>query len=559
MAKRAFQAQEEAGASRLAQQAFTLGKGSLVSRLLGFAREILFASILGVGGVADAFLLAFRIPNIFRRLMAEGALGYAFIPAYRRLQGHHGPDHRINPGVAHSTDRADAFARSVFVRVCLFFIFAALLGMLFSRHLVLLMAPGLTERPGVLGDAAFFLTLCLPYVPLAVGAALIAATLMARGYFSAPAAAPAIMNVVLVTGGLIVLALGAWPNTGGQGEWFRPENACTVLCAAMLLGGVAQLAWLVRAGRKAGFRLVGPVSMRDCEAGAVIAACPTGALGASAQQVMMLAAVFLASFMPEGSIAALYFAERFLETPLGLVGSSLGLAALTNLAGIASQAGEDRDSGRAAFRESLGMAAHFALYLSIPAAVALIVLGRALVALFFGYGAFDARALEETSSALTALAVGLPAMTLAKPLTAALNALGAGRNAALATLAGACVTLALGAGLLLIGGESAVSPLTPALALSVASWLLLPLLFFLLARRAVCPVPSTRSLAATMGGSVALFAFLWALESLSLPLPLYVICATVTGCALYLGTTFLCGSREAALCRELVRRRREKG
>jgi putative peptidoglycan lipid II flippase len=261
----------------------------------------------------------------------------------------------------------------------------------------------------------------------------------------------------------------------------------------------------------------------------------------------MLAAVFLASFLPAGGIAALHFAERLLEIPLGLIGSSLGLAALAGLAG------NDAADKRREFRRALGAALHLALFLGIPAALGLGALATPLTALLFGHGVFDARALAETSLALAVLSAGLPAMMAAKPLLAALNALNDRQGAARATLAGLALVL-LGGGLILaLDAGRPQPPFAPALAVSLAAWLSLPLLVRSLARRGAQPEFSCRRMLPVGAGTAALALFLMLLDSAGLRPLIHVPLAGAAGFALYMAVAALCKSPDAAVCLALAR------
>ncbi len=576
--------------------ALTLGQGVLASRLLGFARDALIASLLGASGLADAFLVAFRLPNFLRRLLAEGSLTYALVPACARLRAENGP----------GAVRVNAFARSMLVLTLLVFAALTLAGILLAKPLALALAPGLAARPQAWEAAALFLALCLPYLPLAAGAAVSSGLLLACRDFRAPAYAPVVLNLVMLA--VIGLAFTLY----GPGRTEVPY----LLCAGIVTAGGAQWLAQVPALRRAGFvmSLRGSASrsarglrpldpamekqpglLRDPEALAVLRTTPAAAFGAASGQINVLAATFIASFLAEGGISVLYFAERLLEFPLGLIGASLGLASLADLSKIAGsasisppcygvqaaappggarggvslpQAGFDQT----AFSACLGKALRLTLFCSLPAAVGLACLARPMVSLFFGHGAFDAHALNATTLALLAYCAGLPALAVARPCLAGLNALGDGKTPARAALTGLILTLALGAASLPL--QTAWGP---ALAVSLAAWTNLALLARALVQkglvRASSPIganmpteaaPSARtaSFAKTVpsgwllraAGAAGLMAPPVMLLNAAIPSDFFVIVLGVPlGVVLYLGISLLLRIEETTLCLGILR------
>ncbi len=525
--------------------ALTLGKGALASRLLGFARDALIASLLGGGALADAFLVAFRLPNFLRRLLAEGSLAYALVPACIRLR----------QGGAES-GRARAFARSVLALSVLCFALAALAGIALARPLALALAPGLAARPETLDLAALFLALCLPYLPLAAGAAVSSGLLLAGGDFRAPSFAPVALNLAMLA------AIAAAFVLYGPG---RPETP-RLLCAGVVLAGAAQWLCQIPALRRAGYgmRMQGPAArketerrirfavLRDPEALAVLRATPAASLGAASAQINALAAALIASFLAEGSISAVYFAERLLEFPLGLIGASLGLSTLagfSRIAGNASSAapgnsGPDIPACTACLTES----ARMAFFCSLPAALGLACLARPLVGLCFGHGAFSDTALAATSEALLAYCAGLPALAAARPRLAALNALGDAETPARSAIWGLGITLVLGAASLPLNAAAG-----PALAATVAAWANTALLARALARRGIrADLPAAwlaRTLAACALTALPVLGITACVRSDAAS----VLLGAPAGVIVYLAAARLLRIREAALCLEAAR------
>ena len=435
----------------LARNAATVAGATLASRVLGYARDALTAHILGAGAGADAFFVAFRLPNLMRRLFGEGAVSLAFTPAFVRLREREGDA------------RAFAFGRGVLLRALLPLALLCLLGMALAHPLALLLAPGFGAAgapPGVAQRAASLLRICLPYGVAAVCAALCAGMLHAHGRFLPPALAPAMLNLaVMATGGLALAGFG---------------DAATLLACGVLAGGVAQLALQLPALARLGLRWRAPLPARDPQADEAARTLPAGVFGASAQQLNVLACTLLASFLSEGSVTALYYAERLMEFPLGVFGVAVGVAALPALSASADArpgpTGPVSAPGAAhhphdAFRQVLGDALRLSLFISLPSALGLAAVAVPLVALLFGHGAFDRQAVDATVAALLAYAPGIPAFAVTRPLLAACNARQATGVPVAAGLASVLVTLGLGALLLRPMGVAG-----PALAASCGAW-----------------------------------------------------------------------------------------
>lgn len=425
----------------LARNAATVAAATLASRVLGYARDALTAHILGAGFGADAFFVAFRLPNLMRRLLGEGAVSLVFTPAFVRVREREG------------NARAFAFGRGVLLRAAPPLVLLCLLGMLLAHPLTVLLAPGFGAdgvSPDVARHAARLLRICLPYGVVAACAALCAGMLHAHGSFLPPALAPAALNlVVMAAGGLSLAGLG---------------DAATLLACGVLAGGIVQLGLQAPPLHRLGLRWRAPLSGRDPQTVATARALPAGVFGASVQQLNVLVCTLLASFLPEGSITALYYAERLMEFPLGVFGVAVGVAALPALSGMAAgPAGSPLPRG--AFRRTLGEALRLSLFISLPAALGLAAVAEPLVTLLFGHGAFSRQAVDATVTALLAYAPGIPAFALTRPLLAACNARQVTGAPVLAGLASVLVTLCLG-GLLL--GPLGVAG--PALAASCGAW-----------------------------------------------------------------------------------------
>ena len=447
-----------------ANNALTLGKGTLASRLLGFVRDAAIAALLGGGWMADALLLAFRLPNFARALLANGAFAYALVPAYRSLKN-----------ISH--ERAEVFVRSMTLALFLFFSVVVILGAVFSDKVALILAPGFGTMPDVLAMASAFMALSLLSLPLVSGAAVSSAALMAEGRFRPPAYASAVFNiVVIVSAGLAFLL-------DGPGGDLVPY----VLCFGIIAAGLTQWFYQVFFLRRLGFPAHGPLAFRDPLFTQALRALPRSVFSVGGHQANLLAATLLTSFFAEGSISALYFAERMIDFPLGVIGASMGLAALSDLSALAPALGDGTEPtpAKKLFTDRLTRANTITLFFALPAAVGTACLAVPLTASIFGYGEFDQEALARTSDALFAYLVGLPALALIRPLLAGLSALGKTAASTQAALAGLIGTILFGCLFLPTGAAWG-----PALAVSLAAWTNAAFLLRSLARQGYFPVPN---------------------------------------------------------------------
>lgn len=393
----------------LIRSSLLVGLGSVASRILGFARDVLFAQALGAGPVADAFLAAFRLPNLVRRIVGEGGLNPVLVPALSR----------VDPDEA-ATVAGDAL--SVFALALL-----ALTGFveIGAGLIALLLAPGLHDDGETLALVALYTRLSFPIVICVTLASLAAAVLNWRGRFTATALAPLAVNGGLILA-LVALESGFDLSLASKAAW---------LAAASSLAGLAQLGIVAAALLQGGSRLVrfrrprwSPLLKSLLLAGLPVLAA------SGAVQIYFLAATQIASFWPSG-ISWLYYAERVMQLPLGLMA---GLSASLLLPELARrhQAGEHE-----ALMTAQNRALEVALLLALPAGAALFILARPISTVLFERGAFASTDAEGTALVLMALSLGLPFATVAKVLSQTLFALGSLRTALKAAGIGLGVTV----------------------------------------------------------------------------------------------------------------------
>jgi putative peptidoglycan lipid II flippase len=376
---------------------------TLVSRLLGLVREQVFAALLGAGLFADAFNVAFRIPNLLRDLFAEGALSAAFVPTYARaLQ-------------AGGREEAHRLARRLFTLLALIMAALVLAGLLLAGPIVALLAPGYAAVPDKTELTVFLTRVMMPFLPLVSFAAVAMGMLNAEERFGFPAFAPAMFNVVCVLWGL-----GLW------GLGFPPGAVVLGWCLGTLAGGAAQFLIQVPPLRRLGFRHAWDFSPGDPALRRIGALMTPATVGLAAVQINIFVNSYFASFEP-GAVSWLAFAFRILYLPIGIFGVAAGTVAT---AGLARQAAAGDLAGvRGTLRGSLLLLA----FVTLPATAGLFALARPVVRLLYERGRFGPDAAEGTAAALVFYAFGLVAYTSVKVLAPAFYALGSPRVPLLAS------------------------------------------------------------------------------------------------------------------------------
>ncbi|MFE3836255.1 murein biosynthesis integral membrane protein MurJ [Pseudogemmobacter sonorensis] len=365
---------------RLVAGFLTVGVWTLLSRVVGFVRDVLIAAWLGAGPVAEAYYVAQSLPNMFRRFFAEGAFGLAFIPMFsKKLE---------------AQQDAEGFARDAYWFMAAFLTAFTVIGHLAMPWLVLAMAWGFRgderfELAVVLGRIAF------PYILFISLTALISGVLSAMGRFRANAMAPVLMN------GFMVLALIAAERMG----WDMGRT----LAWSVMLSGVLQLVFVWAILRSSGFQLAFRRPRLTPELRRLFIIAAPAVLAGGVVQINLLVGRQVASFT-DGAIAWLYNADRLYQLPLGVVGIAVGVVLLPDLS--RRLGAGDTSGGRA----SLNRSAEFALFLTVPAAVALVVIALPIVSVLFERGAFTAEDSRQTALALAVYALGLPAFVLHKVL-----------------------------------------------------------------------------------------------------------------------------------------------
>ncbi|MCR4377623.1 MAG: murein biosynthesis integral membrane protein MurJ [Rhodospirillales bacterium] len=367
----------------------TVGAMTLISRLLGFVRDVCVAWALGAGWMADVFFVAFKLPNLFRRLFAEGAFNSAFVPIFAgKLVTEKDEDGPLG---------ARTFAAQAQSGLLVVLLLFTIVIELFMPWVVALIAPGFVDEPEKFALAIELVRITFPYLIFISLVALLAGILNSLGKFWAAAASPILLNVALIVS---VFALA--PVTPS------PAHA---LSWGVVAAGVAQLAWMMWHTARSGWSLMFVRPRLTDDVKRLLKRIAPVAVGAGIYQISLLIDTIIASLLVSGSISYLFYADRLVQLPLGVVGVAVGTALLPLLSR-QIKAGE-----AAAALDSQNRALEFTLLLTLPAAAALFVMPDTLVSVLFERGEFSADAAHKTALALMVFSLGLPAFVGVKALT----------------------------------------------------------------------------------------------------------------------------------------------
>ena len=362
----------------------TVGSLTMVSRGFGFARDILIAATLGAGLLADVFFVAFKFPNLFRRLFAEGAFNMAFVPIFAGILE--------EKGEAEARKFADQ-SLAVLLWTLLAFVVVMEVSMPWAMRAF---APGFLDNPEKFDLAVELTRITFPYLLFISLVSLMAGVLNSLGRFAAAAATPILLNICLI-GAILIFAS-------------HSQTPAHALAWGVFAAGIVQFLWLMARCRAAGMKLGFPMPRLTDDVRLLLTRALPVALGAGIYQINLLIDTIIASLLPEGSISYLFFADRVNQLPLGVVGVAVGTALLPLL----SRQISSEDAGGAA--NSQNRAVEFTLLMTLPAAFALAVLAGPMITVLFERGHFGTEQTVATAAALGVYAFGLPAYVLVKAL-----------------------------------------------------------------------------------------------------------------------------------------------
>ena len=375
---------EASSNSGLLGSSFVVSIGTMLSRVLGLARDVVLANLLGAAPTADAFFVAFKIPNFLRRLFAEGAFSQAFVPVLTetREQGSH-------EAVRHLVDRvAGVLGGSLFVLTAL--------AMVMAPWVALIFAPGFSRDVAKLALTADLIVWTFPYLFLISLTGFCGAILNTYGRFAVPAYTPVLLNLSLITAAVV------WAPT-------MPEPALG-LAMGVTLAGVVQLLFQLPSLRALKLTPRPVWDTKDEGVRKILMLMVPALFGVSVSQINLLFDTVLASLLPDGSVAWLYYSDRLTELPLGVFAIAIATVILPTLSALNTRAEPEE------FSQTLAWAMRNVLLIAVPATVALWLLAEPILATLFQYGAFTDRDVEMAAASLRAYTVGLGGFMLIKVL-----------------------------------------------------------------------------------------------------------------------------------------------
>jgi putative peptidoglycan lipid II flippase len=424
----------------------TVGGWTMGSRILGFLRDMLMAALVGAGPLGDAFVVANRLPNMFRSLFGEGAFNAAFVPEFSAILTTRGPD------------AARRFAEQTFGVMAFWLLGLTLLAEALMPQIMALLQLGADDNPAHVALVVELARITFPYMPLICLTALLSGVLNGLDRFAAAAAAPIVYNLTSMA--FMIGLIGLVPTAGHALAW------------GVSASGVFQLGLVAWATWRAGMALHLVRPRLSPEIRVLLRRMAPGLLAAGVTQLNLSLDVVIASFLPPGTQSALYYANRLNQLPLGIIGTAIGTAMLPSLSRqvIAGEAG--------VALTTLNRALEYALVLTLPAALALATVPGPIMSVLFERGAFDHHAAVISGQTLAAYAVGLPAFVLIKVLVPALFARGDTTTPMRWGLASVVLNI-----LLNIAFMHPLQHMGPALAASCAAWFNVAALVVVLQRR----------------------------------------------------------------------------
>src|SRR6202045_882808 len=457
---------------------FTVGGLTLVSRLTGFARDIVLAAVLGAGPVADAFFVALRLPNHFRAIFAEGAFNAAFVPAYARIRATSG------------TEPAKLFADRIFTLLFATQVLLLAAALAFTPAVISLLAPGFSQDPERFRLAVDLTRIPFPYLLLVTLVTLYGGILNALQRFAAPAAAPVLLNLTMMA----TLAFAAsFTSAGHAAAW---GVLVAGILEVLLVGGDT-----LRNGVLAGFRR----PQWDEDVKSFFKALGPATIGSAGLQIALFADTIIASFLSAGALSALYYADRLNQLPIGVIGIAAGTVVLPEMARRIA-AGDEAGAMQAQNR-----AIELTLLLSIPCIVAFLLIPDLIMRALFMRGAFTAADAAAAGQTLAAYAIGLLPFVLVRSVIATFLARGDTATPVKAALTAVAVNVAFKA---VFFSLTSLAQVALALATTIGAWLNLALVLWFAARQGRMQFGGSlkRSVACLAAAGVALAVVLYVVE-----------------------------------------------
>ncbi len=423
----------------------TVGGYTLLSRVTGFLRDIMLAAIIGAGPVADAFFVAFRLPNHFRAIFAEGAFNAAFIPAYARVRTQGGPQ------------AASLFGDRIFTLLLASQIVLLALALIFTPQAIEVLAPGFSREPQQFALAVSLTRITFPYLLLITLVTLWGGILNALHRFAAAAAAPILLNVTMMA---TLACVFLFPSAGHAAAW---GVLISGVLQALLVGGDT-----FRAGVMTSFR-----SLKwDDDVKRFFKALGPATVGSAGTQLALFADTIIASFLSAGAISALYYADRIDQLPIGVIGIAIGTVLVPEMTHRLA-AGDDTGA-----RAAQNRAIEFALLLAVPCVVAFVTVPGPIMRGLFLRGAFTAADAHAAAMTLMAYTIGLVPFVLIRSVVAPFLARGDTATPVKAALIGTAVNIVFKLALMFPLAQVGL-----ALATAIGAWINFILVLVFAARR----------------------------------------------------------------------------
>jgi len=442
----------------------TVGGYTLLSRVTGFMRDIMLAAIIGAGPVADAFFVAFRLPNHFRAIFAEGAFNAAFIPAYARVRTQGGPQ------------AASLFGDRIFTLLLASQIVLLALAMIFTPQAIEILAPGFSREPQQFALAVSLTRITFPYLLLITLVTLWGGILNALHRFAAAAAAPILLNVTMMA---TLATVFLFPSAGHAAAW---GVLISGVLQALLVGGDA-----FYAGVMTSFRTL----KWDDDVRRFFKALVPATVGSAGTQLALFADTIIASFLSAGAISALYYADRIDQLPIGVIGIAIGTVLVPEMT---RRLAADDEAGA---RSAQNRAIEFALLLAVPCVVAFIAVPEPIMRGLFMRGAFTAEDAHAAAQTLMAYTIGLIPFVLIRSVVAPFLARGDTATPVKAALIGTAVNIVLKVALMFPLAQVGL-----ALATSIGAWINFILVLIFAARANVLALdPALKSSLIKLAGA----------------------------------------------------------
>jgi putative peptidoglycan lipid II flippase len=376
---------------KVAKAAGVVGLATMLSRIFGLIRDMVVAGIFGAGLVTDAFIAAFRIPNLLRRLLAEGSLTVSFVPVFTEYLKQR------------TREEALELANVVFTALSVVLVVVSVAGVVFSPFIVTMMAPGFLKNPGQYELTVLLNRFMFPYIFFISLVALCMGILNSLRHFAAPALSPVVLNIAMILATLLL-----------KDFFGEPIYA---LALGVMIGGVLQLAMQWPFLIKMGVRLKPDFHFRHAGLKRIGLLMLPASFGAAIYQINVLIGTILASLLPKGSVSYLYYADRIVELPLGVFAIAVGTAALPSFSAQVAR-GEFAD-----FKKTISFSLRLILFITVPATVALVALRVPILSVLFQRGAFDAASTIQTAAALLYYTLGLWAFSVIRIIVSAFYSL----------------------------------------------------------------------------------------------------------------------------------------